>query len=217
MTTHKSSTSIKKAQSASKDPNHDKLWRVNTLPPEVYQRTYEMLKRHSPRTVAELLQEDGFHTDIKGITLAHILEKFRSEKIPQHQLLNPYILERLTSEIKKNVNVFSEMSDLIALQRSRIRKALLAEEESGQLAQETNKQLHLQARMIKIYGDLGIKAGLMNEFINTFLRENTEGDECMVMETRDLFWRILEHKQKAGKLKVCLDDITNCPDDLLAQ
>ena len=44
-------TSIQKAQLCSKDPSHDKFWRVNSLPSEVFERVFEMLKRHSPKTV----------------------------------------------------------------------------------------------------------------------------------------------------------------------
>jgi hypothetical protein len=213
----KALSSIQQAQAASKDLNHDKFWRVNSLPADRIEQTVEMLKRHSPRTVAELLQEDGYHTDIKAISLSHILEKYRAEKIPAHQLISPYLVERLTSELKRNVNVFSEMSDLITLQRNRIRAALLVEEESGQLLPETNKQLHLQARMIKVFGDLGLKSGLLSEFIQTYLQESQLADEAMTRETRSMFLRFFQYKMQAGGLDEVLTELTNIPEDSLAE
>lgn len=209
--------SIKKAQAVAHDPNHDPLWRVNTLPSKLYEQTYEMLKRHSPRTVAELLQEEGYHTDIKAITLAHILERFRSDRIPRHQLLNVYVVERLTSEAKKQINVFTELSDLLGVNSMRIRKALLAEEETGVLSAEVNKQLHLQSRLLKIYGDMGIKSGMMSHFIQSFMRETQQIDDMMTRETRDMFLRFFLYKQQGGVLDAVLDDLTNMPDDPLLQ
>lgn len=204
-------TAMQKAQAVAHKPDHDPLWRINTLPADRYEQTVEMLKRHSPRTVAELLQEDGYHTDIQAVTLSHILERFRSEKIPRSQMLDPYVLGRLTSEVKKQVNVFSELSELIMLQRERIRKAVLMEEESGELLPELNKQIHLQTRLIKVMGDFGIKSNLMNEFIQGFLKESQELDSFVTRETKDMFLRYFMYKLQGGGLEECLVDITNSP------
>ena len=204
-------TAIQKAQSVAHDPNHDPLWRINSLPTEVYDRTYGMLKQHSPRTIAELLQEEGYHTDIKAVTLSHILERFRSAKIPKHQLLNVYVVERLTTEVRKQVNIFSELSDLIELQSMRIRKAVLNEEESGELSGETNRLLHLQSRMLKIYADVAVKGGMMDNFIQSFTREAQSVDNMVTRETKDMFLRYFMYKLQGGGLEECLVDITNSP------
>lgn len=217
MDEHINSESIKKAQQASLDKSHDKFWRINTLPSEVHERVYEQLKRHSPRTVAELLQEDGYHTDIKAITLAHILEKFRSQKIPRHQLLNAYVVERIAGDMRKNVNVLAELSDMIMLQRERIRRAVLEEEETGELLPETNKQLHLQNRLLKTYGDLGIKSGLMSEFIRDFMTESQLAEEAMTLETRHMFLRYFVAIAQGNGFENVLDAITNLPEDPLGE
>jgi hypothetical protein len=182
--------SLAKAQKASKDPNHDKLWRVNSLPPETKKRTDEMLRRHSPRTVAELQQEEGYNTDIQAVTLCHILEQYRREKIPADDLINPYMVEKLTARLKTNVNVFSEMSELISLQKERIRLARM-EEIDGKLSQEVTKSLHLMGRLLKIYADMGIKAGLMGSFVNQFTRECQQDEEMEVFDVRNIFFKVL--------------------------
>jgi hypothetical protein len=163
-----SKASIHKAQKASKDPKHDKFKRIKSLPPELYQNTLNMLKRHSPRVIAELLQDEGFNTDIQPVTLAHILEDFRSATIPLDEMVDPYVVGKITERYKTNVNVFSETSDLILMQKERVRQARLKEQETGELSPDGTKQIHTMARLLKTYGDLGIKAGLLNSFIDEF-------------------------------------------------
>lgn len=185
-------TSIQKAQKASKNPNHDKYWRINSLPDDMRDLIIDLLKQHSPRMVAETIREAGYHLDIQPITLMHCLETYRREKISADECLNPYIIEKLSSRLKTSVNCFAEMSELISLQKERIRLARF-EELDGKLSPEVNKQVHLMTRMIKVYSDMGIKAGLMGTFVSEFNRDSKENEEAEVFDVRNIFFRILRN------------------------
>lgn len=184
--------SIVKAQAAAKaakEGNHDPFKRINDLPKEEYDTVVSLLKGYSPYAVARTIQQDwGQCLDVTETTLAHQLDKFRSAKIPPEQLLNPYVISKLTAQVRRNVNVIAEMSSLVELQQERLRQARLQEMESGTLLPAVDKQTGLLARLLKNYGDLAYKTGLVNHFVSDFKKMAGDEEDEFIFSLEKLFF-----------------------------
>lgn len=177
-------TGIVKAQAASQAKGHDKYSRINSLPSDKYTLVVDLLKGQSPYHIAEIIQNDwGFNTDITQKHLAHLLEDFRRVNIPLNQIVNPYVIERLCSNLRVNINVLSEFSESIMLQKERLRQARLLEIEAGELLPTTDKQIHILTRLLKCYGDLAIKSGLLQHFSDAFTKDILDEETYLFNET----------------------------------
>ncbi len=191
---------LKKAQEASlsaKKGTHDPFARINALPPEQYELVLGMLKGHSPYVVARTIQQDwGQCLDVTEVTLAHQLERFRAAKIHPSQLLNPYVVSRITEQFRRNVNVISEQSALIEMQMERLRQARLQEIESGALLPVVDKQATLLNRFLKNYADIACKAGLLNHYISDFNRFHETEDDDVTFTLQKLFFSTFRRMQR---------------------
>ncbi len=182
---------IEKAQKASKAVNHDPFERINNLPPEQYEIVLSMLKAHSPYAVAKTIQQDWEQClDVTELTLAHQLERFRAAKIPLEQLMNPYVIARLTEQVRRNVNVISEQSTLIEMQMERLRQVRLQEVESGVLSPMVDKQTSLLNRLLKNYGDIAFKCGLLNHYAADFRKIAEREQQQLEFCLPDMFFSI---------------------------
>lgn len=208
--------SIVKAQAAAKaakEGNHDPFKRINDLPQEQYDTVVSLLKGYSPYEVARTIQQDwGQCLDVTETTLAHQLEKFRSAKIPPDQLLNPYVIAKLTAQVRRNVNVIAEMSSLVELQQERLRQARLEEVESGTLLPAVDKQTGLLARLLKNYGDIAYKTGLVNHFVSDFKRMTGDDEEEFIFSLEKLLFshfRSISLKDPEGTKEIFAKYLSN--------
>lgn len=183
-------SSIAKGQPLSTGSAHGKHGRIDGLPDDLRELVDDLVTRHSSRTVAEVIRDAGHCLDIAPVTLQHYVDAYRRERIPPERCINPFLVERLTSRLRRNVNCLTAMSDLIALQQERIGIARMGELD-GTLDPEVNKQIHLMTRMLKVYSDMSIKAGLMGLHVSQYAKECQLEEESMMIETSDIFFRIL--------------------------
>lgn len=155
--------SIEKAQKASKTPGNDKFSRINQLPEEEFSLVVDLLRRHSPRTVAEEMQSRGFCKDIATISLTHLLEKFRRLHVPISDLISPYMVAKETGRLRRNVNFINEITDLIDLQKERIRNMIIREEEKNLNESKTGEEIVRLGKLLSNYVDMSIKAGIFQK------------------------------------------------------
>jgi hypothetical protein len=182
-------SSIAKAQAASKAEDHDKFARIRNLPEEQYKLVVAMLKAHSPYMIAKTIQQDWQQClDVTQLTLAHQLDRFRAATIPLEQLINPYVIAKITEQVRRNVNVISEMSSLIDLQQERLRQVRLLELEGGALLPSVDKQTAILARLLKNYGDIAYKTGLVNHFVADFRKLVESEEEEHMFSLRKLYF-----------------------------
>lgn len=193
-------TPIQKAQAAakaSKAGTHDPFARINALPPEQLELVVGMLRGHSPALVARTIQQDwGQCLDVTELTLAHQLERFRAAKIPASELLNPYVISKLTESYRKSVNVISEQSALVEMQMERLRQARPEEVEAGELLKTVDRQAALLNRLLKTLADIGYKAGLLNQYMADFNRFHEADDADVTFTLQKLYFSTFRRMQR---------------------
>jgi len=189
---------------------YKKFDRIENLPPDKREIVLSLLRQQSPKFIAAEIQSWGFCLDIKEISLAHLLEEYRQKKIPIQELVNPFVVSKLTSGLSRNINVIHELSETILLQKERLREARLVELEDGVPLPVTDKMIQLLLRSLKIYGDVASKSGLLQFFADNFKRESIDENEYLEEEVnrliRVLLGNIIDIEMKAkDELEKILD------------
>ncbi len=169
----------------SPDGNYSCRWSTSLTPDKL--GTVDSMARHghSPVLIARTMQADwGESLDVTEKHLARVIERYRLAHVPINEMADPYVISRFTEKLRRSVNHISELSDLIGLQKERLRQVRLEELEAGKLLQSSDKQIALLNRLLRSYSDAACKSGLVDIFAADYRRdiEGQNDDPVFSME-----------------------------------
>lgn len=82
------------------------------------------------------------------------------------------------------------------MQMERLRQARLREIEGGELLPIVDKQTALLNRLLKNYGDIAFRTGLLNHYVADFRKFHDEGDDDMTFTLQKLFFSTFRRMQR---------------------
>lgn len=141
--------------------------KLQELGPDIVSQVDDMLLGGETATkVAKWLQDElGLLTELKLSSLKKNLERYRSKDLRERVI--DEIADRATGKsvagIKKQIIALDEMTDLVELQRGRLHKMLLRENElpKGVLLKQASDELRLLKEVTVELGKLQLETGVM--------------------------------------------------------
>lgn len=147
----------------------DKYARLTSLPKEKYEQVREMLGRGmSTYQVAKQIQEWGYSKDVTYQALAHMVARFRKDKVSDLEIVEHVSPKTATDAIKRlqrHANVLDEFSELIEIMKERLKLSLAREKQLKFPLQITNDMIAVAGKNLKEYGDLAVKVGIISRML----------------------------------------------------
>jgi len=141
-----------------------KFSRLNKLSDKMWDELNERLRGgHSPWKIAEDFQKRGVQTDVSHHGLGRLFQRYREEHIPDMELaeqIDGQLHKHLERRVKNRLNLMDEIESMIALQWKRVEMIWEQEQKVGMTLRANDKNLELLNKMLKDYGDLGVKVGI---------------------------------------------------------
>lgn len=144
-----------------------KFSRIANLPDEQREILHGMYAENRPISyMIEVLTNMGLFTDVRPSSLKQYLYRYKWEVIDKQilvraDLIDPKVKARLATEVTADLDVLSEISELVISQKSRVSKMLNREKDMPMLFNSLGGEIRTLANLLGQHADLSFELGLL--------------------------------------------------------